>query len=86
MVFFLKNPKTKGGKMRKKAIKKRWVALGAFFSLLMVCGVVFAQEMVKSSYSPVVIKEPFAKTMARMEAAKPAVMERQMDLLCCFSL
>ena len=67
--------------MRKKAIKYRWVALGAFFSLLLVLGVAFAQEMVKSSYAPVVIKEPFAKTMARMKAAKAEVMQRQMDLL-----
>jgi cytochrome c peroxidase len=37
--------------------------------------------MVQSSYSPVVIKEPFAETMDRMKAAKPEVMERQMELL-----
>ena len=67
--------------MRKKAIKYRWVVLAAFFSLLLVFAVAFAQEMVKSSYSPVVIKEPFAKTMARMKAAKAEVMKRQMDLL-----
>ncbi len=67
--------------MRKKAIKYRWVALGAFSFLLLVLGVAFAQDMVKSSYSPVVIKEPFAKTMARMKAAKAEVMQRQMDLL-----
>ena len=67
--------------MRKKAIKYRWVTLGAFFFLLLVLGVAFAQDMVKSSYSPVVIKEPFAKTMARMKAAKAEVMQRQMDLL-----
>ena len=34
-----------------------------------------------SSYAPVVVKEDFAATMARMEAAKPAVMKKQMDLL-----
>jgi cytochrome c peroxidase len=34
-----------------------------------------------SSYAPVVIKESFAKTMARMKAAKPEIMKRQMDLL-----
>jgi len=34
-----------------------------------------------SSYSPVVVKEDFATTMARMKAAKPAVMKRQMELL-----
>ena len=67
--------------MRKKTIKYRWVALGTLFSLLLVLGVAFAQDMVKSSYSPVVIKESFKKTMARMKAAKPEVMKRQMDLL-----
>ncbi len=67
--------------MRKKSIKYRWVVLGAFFYLLLVLGVAFAQEMVKSSYSPVVITEPFEKTMVRMKAAKPEVMKRQMDLL-----
>jgi cytochrome c peroxidase len=35
----------------------------------------------KSSYSPVVITEPFDKTMARLKAEKPEVMKRQMDLL-----
>jgi cytochrome c peroxidase len=34
-----------------------------------------------TSYSPVDIKETFASIMARMSAAKPAVMKRQMDLL-----
>lgn len=67
--------------MRTKAIKYRWVALGALFFLLLALGVAYAQEMVKSSYSPVVIQEPFAKTMANMKAAKAEVMKRQMDLL-----
>lgn len=34
-----------------------------------------------SSYSPTVIKEDFETTMARMAAAKPEVMQRQMDIL-----
>ncbi|MGB2987866.1 MAG: cytochrome B6 [Phycisphaerae bacterium] len=34
-----------------------------------------------SSYAPVVVEEDFDATMARMEAAKPDVMRRQMDLL-----
>ena len=34
-----------------------------------------------SSYAPVVITEEFDAIMARMKAAKPAVMKRQMDLL-----
>ncbi|HHT9118525.1 MAG TPA: cytochrome B6, partial [Candidatus Hypogeohydataceae bacterium YC38] len=41
------------------------------------------QEPLKrsSSYAPVVIKEDFATTMARMKAAKPEIMKRHMDLL-----
>jgi cytochrome c peroxidase len=34
-----------------------------------------------SSYAPVDITEDFATTMARMKAAKPEVMKRQIDLL-----
>ncbi|NLX22055.1 MAG: cytochrome B6 [Phycisphaerae bacterium] len=34
-----------------------------------------------SSYSPVVIKESLDTTIARMSAEKPAIMQRQMDLL-----
>ncbi len=37
--------------------------------------------MKTSSYAPVVIQEDFADVMARMKAAKPEVMQRQMDLL-----
>jgi len=34
-----------------------------------------------SSFAPVDIKEPFATTLARMKAAKPGIMQRQMALL-----
>jgi len=34
-----------------------------------------------TSYAPVDLKEDFAGVMARMEAAKPEVMKRQMDVL-----
>ena len=34
-----------------------------------------------NSYAPVVIQEDFDKTVARMTAAKPEIMERQMKLL-----
>ncbi|MHC4067809.1 MAG: cytochrome B6, partial [Planctomycetota bacterium] len=34
-----------------------------------------------SSYAPVVITDDFDATMARMEAAKPEILQRQMDLL-----
>ena len=40
-----------------------------------------AQGESPSSYSPIRITEDFAVTMERMEAAKPAIMKRQMDLL-----
>lgn len=40
-----------------------------------------AAKEVPSSYAPVVIKEPFADTMARMRAEKPKIIERQMALL-----
>jgi cytochrome c peroxidase len=67
--------------MREGVKKHRWALLGVISIALISFSAVFAQEMVKSSYSPVVIKEPFAKTMARMKAAKAGVMKRQMDLL-----
>ncbi len=40
-----------------------------------------AQEPPKSSYAPVVAKETFSATMARMKAEKATIMKRQMDLL-----
>ena len=40
-----------------------------------------AQDAPPTSYAPVVVKESFADTMARMSAAKPAIMKRQMALL-----
>lgn len=46
-------------------------------------GVVLAKEITQtpSSYSPVVIKEPFASIMKRMQAAKPEINKRQASLL-----
>lgn len=67
--------------MRTRANKFGWAVLGVICTGLIVLGVVYAQEAAKSSYSPVVIKELFEKTMARMKAEKPEVMKRQMDLL-----
>lgn len=48
---------------------------------LLCTGSVLGQEEKKSSYAPVVRKEEFSATMARMKAEKPAVMKRHMDLL-----
>ncbi len=42
---------------------------------------VYAESNLKSSYSPVVMTEPLDAKMARMKAAKPEIMKRQMDLL-----
>ena len=43
----------------------------------------FGQDSSKkpSSYMPVVVPEDFAAVMARMKAAKPGVMKRQLALL-----
>ena len=52
-------------------------------AVFMTLSTVYAEESGKkpSSYSPVVIKEDFASTMARLKAEKPAVEKKQMDLL-----
>lgn len=42
---------------------------------------VYAQSNQPSSYSPVVMQEEFSAVMARMSAAKDAIMQRQMDVL-----
>jgi len=59
---------------------KPLVLIGA---MLAVVGLLFAQQASQkpSSYAPVVIGEDFATIMARMKAAKPAVMKQHMDLL-----
>lgn len=50
--------------------------------VLLLLGVTYAQEAERrSSYAPVDIKEEFASIMARMKAARPEVMKRQLDLL-----
>jgi len=59
----------------------RFAIMGAIGILLLVRGMAVAQESVKSSYSPVVIKESFKDTMDRMKAAKAETMKRQMNLL-----
>src|SRR4030042_1043533 len=64
--------------------KAKWIGLTGVFLVLIVLAIsTFAQTPPKgeSSYSAVVIKESFEAIMARMKAAKPAVMKRHMDLL-----
>ena len=58
------------------------VILGVLVSVVIFLGILYAQETGKRpSYSPVVIAEEFATIMARMKAAKPEIMSRQMALL-----
>lgn len=61
--------------------KHLWIISG--LCLMTVAGALLAQESGKkpSSYAPVAVHEDFAAIMARMRAAKPDVMKRQMDLL-----
>lgn len=50
--------------------------------VVLAAGILHAESTkLESSYSPVKITEPFAKTMDRMKAAKPEIMKRHMDLL-----
>jgi cytochrome c peroxidase len=52
-------------------------------SLFAITGIVYAQDPEKkpTSYLPVVITEPFPSVVARMKAAKPEIMKRQLALL-----
>jgi len=69
--------------MANRTRNRRWQLWAISVSVLLIFAVAYAQESGKkpSSYSPVVITEDFASIMARMKAAKPEVMKRQMDLL-----
>jgi len=60
-----------------------WALSGTLAIIVIVVGAPYAQEPIQkgTSYSPVDIKEDFAAIMARMKAAKPEVMKRQMDVL-----
>jgi cytochrome c peroxidase len=69
--------------MRSERSMRGRVVQAVLVTLLAGVCCAYAQDEGKksSSYAPVVITEDFAATMARMKAAKPAVMKRQMDLL-----
>jgi len=56
------------------------VVIGVVFIATLVILAAFAGAK-ETSYAPVVITEEFDSIMARMKAAKPEVVERQMDLL-----
>ena len=59
---------------------KKWMAVGIVF-IVLAAGVSYAQQSVKTSYSPVVILEPFSKIMAKMKAERAKIMARQIKLL-----
>ncbi|MBI5248024.1 MAG: cytochrome B6 [Desulfomonile tiedjei] len=67
--------------MKRRNAKFSFVAWIVMSSLLIGLAFVYAESAKKSSYSPVVITEAFASIVARMTAAKPEIMKRQMDLL-----
>jgi cytochrome c peroxidase len=68
--------------MKGKSTRSLLVAFLAGFSVLVAAGLLYGEAAKKaSSYSPVVITEPFDSIMARWKAAKPEIMKRQMDLL-----
>jgi len=67
--------------MQRRRTRIRFAAIGGALLFFIISGSVVAEEMVKSSYSPVVMKEPFPQTMNRMKNAKEGIMQRQMDLL-----
>src|SRR5437660_4269392 len=60
-----------------------WALVGTLAMIVIVLGAPYAQEPKQkgTSYSPVDIKEDFGTILARMKAAKPEVMKRQMGLL-----
>jgi len=61
---------------------RRFLFTFLLLSISLACfGPAYAGDMVKSSYAPIVMTEPFAQTMEKMKAAKPEIMKRQMDLL-----
>ncbi len=62
-------------------VRMKHVCIGVSVVCLSVLSWSEAGAAAMSSYSPVVIKEDFAATMARMKAAKAEIMQRQMDLL-----
>ena len=69
--------------MERHITKYQAVGLAMLVMTLCIGGLAYGEEPGKgaTSYSPVVIKEDFASTMARLKAEKPAVQKKHMDLL-----
>ena len=74
--------KERGKVMKGNRTRALLVAFLVSCSVLVAAGLLYGEAAKKaSSYSPVVITEPFDSIMARWKAAKPEIMKRQMDLL-----
>ncbi len=69
--------------MRQRIAELRGVGVALLIIMLVVIGMAHAQNPGNgaTSYAPVAITVDFASTMARMKAAKPEIMKRQLDLL-----
>ena len=68
--------------MKGKSTRSLLVVFLAGFSVLVATGLLYGEAAKKaSSYSPVVITEPFDSIVARWKAAKPEIMKRQTELL-----
>jgi cytochrome c peroxidase len=61
--------------------KGKFVLLACAVAVLLISVVAQDRPQKESSYAPVDIKETLASIMARMKAAKPAIVQRQMSLL-----
>lgn len=61
--------------------KERLCVVTALMGGILITGAVLAGAQQPTSYSPVALTEPFDAVKARMEAAKPEIMQRQMSLL-----
>jgi len=68
--------------MKGKSTRSLLVVFFAGFSVLVAAGLLYGEAAKKaSSYSLVVITEPFDSIVARWKAAKPEIMKRQTELL-----
>ena len=72
--------------MRWILFNRRRTAVGLLAVCVSLTGLALAQQVRvqrrgATSYAPVVVKEEFARTMARMSAAKDGIMQKHMDLL-----
>ncbi len=72
----------KTGGILVKFVQPKFIVVVVCFMIMAVAGLIYAEsKKIPSSYSPVVITEPFDSIMARMKAAKPEIEKKHTDLL-----